>query len=442
MPEVEFRTPNDACAILQSHRPVSHDINSSLAPLEELCGYTFKNKMLLAEAMTHSSFSGVCESPTSSSPATMSSASTASISCASLERLEFLGDAVLDMVVVQYLWFQPEAKSTGASQNKKSLSHQRMHLLRTAAVNADLLGFLAMECSITQERSEICPADAAKIVKTSTELPLWKFMRHFNPMIPLKQQIAEHRYQEGRDGILSALLGDATSSPTANAAQDVQAYPWTALAHLQIPKIFSDLVEALLGAIWTDSRSLEQCTAVAEKIGILRVLRRLVDDEVDVLHPKNKLGEFIRDRKVRYEVGMRASGSQKKDGGNDEVLATFQDDTVMGGTDGSLPLPSGGEDRHPDVASRNPDFATSRTTPSFAADVPTAVQAHLRRADQYTCKVFVHEEFVIEVGGGLSREEIVTKAADEAYKVLLARWGPAGPPSSAAAALAKTTATS
>lgn len=443
MPEVDFRTPDDACTILQSHRPVSHEINTSLAPLEELCGYTFKNKMLLAEAMTHSSFSGFCKSPTPSSATSVSSSSTASTSCASLERLEFLGDAVLDIVVVQQLWFQAEDKTIEASQKKKPLSHQQMHLLRTAVINADLLGLLAMEWGIMQERSEIFPAGSDKIVKTSTKLPLWKFMRHLNPTIPLKQQIAEHRYQEGRDGILSALLGDQISSPAAaNAAQDAKVYPWAALAHLQLPKTFSDLVEALLGAVWTDSKSIEQCTAVAEKIGILRILRRLVDDEVDVLHPKNKLGEFIRDRKVRYEVAVRGSGPDRNDngGGVDEVLTAGPEDTVMGGTDDPLSPPSGDDGKHIDVAASNPGSAT--LAPSFADDVPMAVQAHLSRADQYTCKVFVHEEFVIEVGGGLSREEIVTKAADEAYKVLLARWGPAGPPPSTKAALAKVAATS
>ncbi|KAH7040109.1 uncharacterized protein B0I36DRAFT_259264 [Microdochium trichocladiopsis] len=427
LPEVNLHTPDDARTILQSHRPVSHELSSPLAPLETLCGYRFKNKTLLVEAMTHTSFSAFAEPPPDSSTSPAAATIAAATRCASLERLEFLGDAILDTIVVQCLWH--------ATDRSKPLSHQKMHLLRTTVVNADLLGFLAMEWSITQERSDISPTDPAKIITKPSQLPLWKFMRHSNPALGLKQQVAEHRHRQGRDFIWRALFetsGTTTTPTTTTTTNTTTTYPWAELAHLHIPKTFSDLVEALIGAVWTDSGSLEQCAAVAERIGILPLLRRLVADGVDVMHPKNKLGEFIRDRKVRYEVDVH--GGSAGGGGADtmETPAPILDLLVQDGEEGETPSTTVNDDDDNTPTNPAPELSMSPPPPppSLSPDleIPAAVQAHINRADQYTCNVFVDEELIVQVGGGLGREEIITKAADKAYSVLLARWGASGPP--------------
>lgn len=389
MPEVDFRSPEEARAILQSHRPVLHELSSVLAPLEELCGYKFQNKALVVEAVTHTKFNA---QPIATEPSP--DGGVAIPIYASLERLEFLGDAVLDTVVVQYLW------SCVDTTTKKPLSHQQMHLLRTAAVNADLLGFLAMEWCVTQERSEICRKDPRKVVTRATKIPVWKFLRHSNPDLATKQQVAECRHSQGRSMIHNVLSGNRSGTGRTTEARGATAtYPWVELAHLQIPKTFSDIVEALIGAVWTDSGSFEQCTALAERIGIMPILQRLVEDGVDVMHPKNKLGEFVRDRKVRYEHSIAAARS-------------------VHGTDGAAGPGGSLLHTHVQVEGRL----------DLDKDVPATVRAYLSSAAEYTCKVLVDEQLVIEVGGGLSREEIITKAADAAYKVLLERWGPSGPP--------------
>ncbi|KXJ96567.1 hypothetical protein Micbo1qcDRAFT_191289 [Microdochium bolleyi] len=400
LPEVDFRSPEEARSILLSQRSTLHELHPSLAPLEDLCGYKFQNKTLLIEAVTHTKFYAQPVAADSTSDA-----GAAIPACASLERLEFLGDAILDTVVVQYLWTCTDATTAGSGQ-QKLLSHQQMHLLRAAAVNADLLGFLAMEWCISQERTEISPDDPTKIVTKTTEVPIWKFMRHSNPDLAIKQQLALYRHSQGRENICRALFGSGTENDTSvrngTATITSATYPWVELAHLQIPKIFSDMVEALIGAVWTDSGSLEQCTALAERVGIIPVLRRLVADSVDVMHPKNKLGELIRDKKVRYEHGINIHGLSGFGGGLNWSV----------GTAGGHDQPRGEGDGRP-----APDAA-----------IPAIVRAHLSSAAEYTCKVFVDEELVTEVGGGLSKEEIITKAADVAYKVLLERWGPSGPP--------------
>ena len=58
--------------------------------LEEALGYTFKNKALLREALTHSSYSNELKAKKQI--------------CRCNERLEFLGDAVLSAVVSEYLF--------------------------------------------------------------------------------------------------------------------------------------------------------------------------------------------------------------------------------------------------------------------------------------------------------------------------------------------------
>ncbi|HCA71510.1 MAG TPA: ribonuclease III [Ruminococcaceae bacterium] len=58
-----------------------------LAPLESNWGYTFQDKKLLLNALTHSSYANETHAP-----------------CGSNERLEFLGDSVLGFVVADYLY--------------------------------------------------------------------------------------------------------------------------------------------------------------------------------------------------------------------------------------------------------------------------------------------------------------------------------------------------
>lgn len=60
-----------------------------IAEIERLVGYEFKDKSVLVEALTHASF--VNEHKLTP--------------CSSYDRLEFLGDAVLDLVVAEMLYF-------------------------------------------------------------------------------------------------------------------------------------------------------------------------------------------------------------------------------------------------------------------------------------------------------------------------------------------------
>ena len=85
----------------------------SFAAIEERCGYTFKDKKNLENALTHSSYANECRN-----------------GCVSNERLAFLGDSILGMTVADYLY----CRFAGWDEGK--LSRQRADLVCETALAA------------------------------------------------------------------------------------------------------------------------------------------------------------------------------------------------------------------------------------------------------------------------------------------------------------------
>ena len=88
------------------------------APLEKKLGLRFKNKDLLVQAFCHRSY--LNENP--------------SLKLENNERLEFLGDAVLELVVTEYLYKDYPKKSEGELTN-----------WRAALVNSKILARISQE---------------------------------------------------------------------------------------------------------------------------------------------------------------------------------------------------------------------------------------------------------------------------------------------------------
>jgi dsRNA-specific ribonuclease len=273
--------------------------------LEELIGYKFTKKLLLVEAMTHSSYAAA-DTPT-----------------VSYQRLEFLGDAVLDQLVTTALY------DIGAPR----LAHFDMHLMRTALVNADFLAFLCMELATTQERIDIVSVvgnpvgygssgiSGSGIGKGSTAASyyqfrqrptharhaLWQFMRHSSADIAHAQAACARRYGAQRARIRHAL-------ETRGAA-----YPWLALCRMRADKFFSDVVESVLGAVFVDAQgALAPCAAFAERVGVLPYLRRVVAQHMRLLHPKEELGRAADRHAVHYFVTLDDDDDNNDDGGDDD----------------------------------------------------------------------------------------------------------------------------
>ncbi|KAF4121966.1 ERCC4-related helicase [Geosmithia morbida] len=302
--------------ILFDHQPNSTMNPEVLAPVEEIIGYRFQKKQLLADALTHSS----CML-TQKEQKTM-------------ERLEFIGDAILDWLVVAHVWADgPAARRT----------YYQMHLIKMALVAGDFLGFICLENGRYREDVTVSE-DGQTAEPTSKFEPLWSFMRHGSPALALEQKAGSARHLELR-GQIRAAMDEGTH------------HPWALLSRIRARKFFSDLIEALIGAVWVDSGSLETCKAMIDRLGILPYLDRVLRDGVNVQHPKEMLGQYAGRKKVRYEIEEHLVGS--------------------------------GEDRH----------------------------------GRWTCRIHVGDRLVVEVGDGVSKEEVMTRAATEAAWVLKGESG-------------------
>lgn len=268
-------------------KPIS--LPAHFAPLEPLLGHTFTSPILFIEALTHPSHHG-----TSSS----------------YQRLEFLGDSILDRIV-----------TTTAFAHEPPIPTHTLHLIRTALVNANFLAFLCMNLSTAATKTEIVASSDAggefSAIETTTEVPLWSFMRHSSPAVRTAQRDCLARFT-------------ALRTPISEALRSGLKYPWSLLAALDAPKFFSDLIESLLGAIYIDSQgSMDACAAFLEPLGLRkyldRVLQRDHDVVVQLLHPKEELGQCADVEKVRYEVfreekkrGSDAARAQEEEGEEDE----------------------------------------------------------------------------------------------------------------------------
>ncbi|MCM2267612.1 MAG: ribonuclease III [Elusimicrobiales bacterium] len=85
-----------------------------MSSLEEVIGYRFRDKELLAEALTHKSHATEQGSPRHN------------------ERLEFLGDSVLGLVVSYYLFLKNPSEDEGFLSKTKSAMVSRANLARWA----------------------------------------------------------------------------------------------------------------------------------------------------------------------------------------------------------------------------------------------------------------------------------------------------------------------
>jgi dsRNA-specific ribonuclease len=172
------------------------------------------------------------------------------------------------------------------------ISHSLMHLYKTTLVNGDYLSFLALEWKIAQKKSDLKEDPRSgrfNEVESLFYLPLWRFMRHGLFSIGETQREVERRHALLRCEILQEF-------------ESGMEYPWALLARIHANKFYSDLIESLLGAVWVDSGSLEVCKQVLGRMGMLKLMHRLVTDLVHALHPREELCILAGDQKVKYDV--------------------------------------------------------------------------------------------------------------------------------------------
>lgn len=307
MDDYEFKDVDTCRRVVFDLAPDNEELPPVLEPIEGLLGYVFRKKSLLLEAVTHGSF-------------------ISGIHTRSFEQLEFLGDAVLDKIIVTKLF-----------AHNPPLAHYEMHMIKTAMVNKDFLAFIVMQEYETKQLDKHV-TENNEIVTSYRTTALWKYLRHASHSIGLEQAAMVKRYGKLKDEI-STTLNHGTH------------YPWALLARMNARKFYSDQFEAVLGAIWVDSGSLEECEAVIDKFGILNYMERVLRDSVHMQHPKEELGIWTGNATVTYQLSVDVNVSGEK---------------------------------------------------------------------CHNCSILVGARKVVEVTGGVNKEEVKTKAAEAAVKLLTA----------------------
>ncbi|KAF5596891.1 Dicer 2 [Fusarium pseudocircinatum] len=248
--------------ILFAAAPSDVKLPSILEPLEDLIKYTFKKKSLLIEAVTHASYATTMQERP-------------------YEQLEFLGDAVLDYIVVTKMFQHDPPIPTG-----------RLHMIKTAIVNGEFLSFVNLVNSVQREDLEV--NREGQLIAKTTALPLWKFMRFNSSEMANAMVKTGERFESMRQQLVTALWGDG-HEPSGDGP-----YPWVLLARLQPPKFYSDMFEAILGAVWVDSGLIEECTRVLERFQVMEYLEFVMKNDIHVQHPKEQLSKFALATKMKY----------------------------------------------------------------------------------------------------------------------------------------------
>ncbi|OAX41416.1 P-loop containing nucleoside triphosphate hydrolase protein [Rhizopogon vinicolor AM-OR11-026] len=220
-----------------------------ITDVECMLGYTFSHKLLLVEAVTHASYQFELQT-------------------VSYERMEFLGDSVLDMIITHHLYHYPG----------KDFTPGQMHIRKSAVVNTHFLAFICFQCSLEKDASLPRPSHGHIVMDEETQrISLYQCLLHSSPVVFDQQRATLTRYRKVKDEIEEALHHGTT-------------FPWAALTRLQAPKFFSDMIESLLGAVYLDSHGdLDAVRQVLRNLGIMQQLERILKDEVDVLHPITRL---------------------------------------------------------------------------------------------------------------------------------------------------------
>ncbi|KAI9095377.1 hypothetical protein K1719_026411 [Acacia pycnantha] len=157
----------------------------NLDEVEEILGYNFKNKCLLEEALTHPSYYHNTKDDNHNNEA--------ETKCSSFERLEFLGDAVLNFLVTKEQFFSYPDFSSGV-------------LTRLRAANVD----------------------TEKLARVAVKHQLYSYLRHRKSL--LEEQIDEF-------------------------IKEILEYPIHSNGLIDVPKCLADLVESIIGAVFIDSHS-------------------------------------------------------------------------------------------------------------------------------------------------------------------------------------------
>ena len=241
-----------ADSIIQDEEKSLVSFPRQLQDVEQMLGYTFQRKILLIEALTHASYQNE------------------EFCTPSYERMEFLGDSILDLIVNDYLFHAPG----------KNYSPGHIFLRKSAMVNAHFLAYICLNTFSMVETYMPKPNPETGVIEEISEeqeIRLSKCLLHSSPQVLEDLVNVQSRFMKTKDELEQALTGGTI-------------FPWAALTRLQAPKFLSDMVESLIGAVFLDSLGqIEAVQNLLGRLGVMTGLEHMVKGDVDVLHPVSRL---------------------------------------------------------------------------------------------------------------------------------------------------------
>lgn len=225
-----------------------------VAPVESMIGYSFQDRSLLAQALTQSSLGGAISS---------------------YNRLEFLGDALLDRIVKLRLFRSP-----------LQFDPEQMTIRRHALVSHATLAFFALQTSHVTRTFEVQTDPFSKKTvdkEVAKTIYLPNYIKHIgSQQVPLDRNATLAYYHEVQPTIIESFEKGCK-------------FPWAQLLHLKVPKAYSDIVESILAAVFVDSKgNLSACTSVLDRMGYMNLVDRLATEkDIDTRHPEQILCEVL-----------------------------------------------------------------------------------------------------------------------------------------------------
>jgi len=260
LPETTWKDPSEIVCNIIGAIAASQAGGILVKPIERMTGYAFRRSNLLLEALTHS---------------------TTLPDRASLERLEFLGDAILDVIIKANFYSLSE------------LGPDRMSSHRHALASHVFLAFCAFGLSDVRLQHNIDNgwSDRSILYHDSAQaIGLEQLVQFGDSQLRGPISAARARYSATKDAIHDQLTQGS--------------FPWTMLRALDAPKVCSDVIESLLAAIYLDSGgSLEQCEKLLDRLGVMDLLRTMVKNETFVSEtPSTRLRHVCDTEKVDIKI--------------------------------------------------------------------------------------------------------------------------------------------
>lgn len=247
--------PSDWSEYAHGHFDITNipaEKHSTIHGVETSLGYEFKNKCLLLEALTHTS-------------------SLSRFPC--YQRLEFLGDAILSFMTIQYLY-----------NEFTSLSPSQLTRLRNICVNNDFLAFLVVDKNL---HSYLDYFSASLMGNIQTYVPEIIQKRNAYSQLPTTQRFSKISVNGNPVAVgmfwESTRFSQSFNGPHTNTVESESEL-------LPPPKALSDIFESLLAAVFIDSG----CDVdVTRRVMMDKILLPWVKDllEYIVSHPPSNSDE-------------------------------------------------------------------------------------------------------------------------------------------------------